>query len=183
MNGAVESEALKRVVLIHVQRYPELRPQDLYKLIYQGAMGSEHAVQNVSEARAWLDNEVKGLRKGPEEPAIDPIAPDGRIVRINLRPYLGEGGDLKRLFRAFIQTAAKFMGRSDLFQRGIYCAEEMAVAGELPFSADILKSFLAKRKAEGFPAVHHSDIYRQSYRPAYRVVCYDFLLVSDRTEV
>ena len=86
MNAAAEREALKRVLLIHVQRYPRLRPQDLYKLIYQAAMGCEHAVQNVAEARSWLESEVKSLRKGPEEPAIDPIAPDGRIVRINLRP-------------------------------------------------------------------------------------------------
>ena len=89
-----------------------------------------------------------GLREGPKEPAAEPIAPDGRIVRVNLRPYLTEQGDLDRLFRAFIQTAAKRIGSLDVFQRYLTYAEEMAVAGELPFSSNTLQSFFAKKEAE-----------------------------------
>jgi hypothetical protein len=176
-------ETLKRILLIHVRRYPGLQPQDVYKLIYQAAMGCEHAVQDVAEARSWLEREVRGLREGPKEPAVDPIAPDGRIVRINLRPYLAERGDLNRLSTAFVQTATRFKGSMDVFQRYLSYAEEMAVAKELAFSSNTLKGFLAKREAEGYPAVHHSDIYRQSYRPAYRVVYYEFLLESNTAEV
>jgi len=182
IKGAEEREALKRILLGHVQRYPGLRPQDLYKLLYQAAMGSEHAVQDVAEARSWLEREVRGLHEGPKEPAVDPIAPDGRIVRINVRPYLAAQGELDRLFAAFIQTAAEFTGSLDVFQRYLSHTEEMAAAGTLPFSSLELKRFLAKRETEGFPTVHHSDTYRRSYRPSYRVVCYDFLLDPDTAE-
>ena len=180
---AEEKEAFERIILGHVQRYPGLQPQDLYKLIYQAAMGCEHAVQDAAEARSGLEKEVKGLRGGPKEPAKDPIAPDARIVRINLRPYFAERGDLERLFRAFIQTASKFVGSMESFRRYISYAEEMAVLGKLPLSSNIVKRFFIKMETERFPAVHHSDIYRQSYRPAYRVVCGDFLLESDTTGV
>ena len=181
IKAAEERQALKRILLGHVQRYPGLRPQDLYKLLYQAAMGCEHAVQDVAEARTWLEREVRRLHEGPQEPTVDPIAPDGRIVRINVRPYLAKRGDLDRLFAAFIQTAAEFMGSLDVLQRYLSHTEEMEVAGELPFSSNTLKGFFAKREAEGFPAVHHSDAYRRSYRPAYRIVCYDFLPESDTT--
>ena len=179
IKAAEEGQALQRILLRHVQRYPGLRPQDLYKLLYQAAMGCEHAVQDVAEARTWLEREVRRLHEGPQEPTVDPIAPDGRIVRINVRPYLAKRGDLDRLFAAFIQTAAEFTGSLDVLQRYLSHTEEMEVAGELPFSSNTLKGFFAKREAEGFPAVHHSDAYRRSYRPAYRVVCYDFLPESD----
>ena len=41
-----EEDIYKQILAAHVKRYPRLEIQDLYKLVYQGAMGSEHAVSD-----------------------------------------------------------------------------------------------------------------------------------------
>jgi hypothetical protein len=89
----------------HLTRYPLFTLKDLYKLLHQGVLGSEHAVTSEPAAREWLEREIAGLGPGPEEPLIDVIACDGRIARVHLRPFLAGGGDPEVLLRAFVHTA------------------------------------------------------------------------------
>jgi hypothetical protein len=170
-----EEAAFRRLLTAQVLRHPRLEIQDLYKLIFQASFGSEHAVGNLEVARRWLMHEVHELTHGPEEPMADPISPDGRIVRINLRPYLANSGDLATLLEAFVRTGREYRGADATLQRYWRYAEHMAAAGLLAFAREALQGFFAKMQVEGFPAVHHSTMYTTAYRPAYRVVLYEFL--------
>ena len=38
--------------------YPEMTIQDLYKLVYQGVMGSGHAISSEESAGNWLREEI-----------------------------------------------------------------------------------------------------------------------------
>ena len=78
--------ALRRMLLDHNRRYPHCGVEDLYKLLHQAAMGSEHAAPEESIARSWLEQELSQLGPGPAEPIVDPIRPDGEVVRVHLRP-------------------------------------------------------------------------------------------------
>lgn len=171
----MEEVAFRQILANQVSRYPRLQVQDLYKLIHQAALGSEHAIQSASAARRWLERELRELADGPAEPAIDLISADGRIVRVNLRPYIAEGGDANTLLAAFIRTANEYHSMPDGLRRYWAYAERMAEAGELPFAQAEMKCFFAEREAEGFPAVHHSAIYEPLYHPAYRVIAFSFL--------
>ena len=55
---AAEETAFRRILSDQVVRYPWLEVQDLYKLIYQAGMGSEHACQDIVAARTA--NEFEG---------------------------------------------------------------------------------------------------------------------------
>ncbi len=138
-------------------------------------MGSEHAVQDVETAGSWLERELSDLDNGPEEPVMDKISPDGRIVRVNLRPYIASGGDHLALLNAFIRTANKYQGAWALLRRFWSFLDRMAASGELPFAWDELEGFFAKMEAKRFPAMHHSKAYQAAYHPAYRVIVHDFL--------
>ena len=170
-----EETALRRILDEQVRRYPEIEAQDLYKLIYQAALGCEHAVHDEADARDWLEREVNALEAGPQEPAVDPLSPDGHIVRINLRPYVAERGDLAALLAAFLRTANEYRGTQGQLERYWAYAEGMAAEGRLPFAPAQLKAFFAARRAERFPPVHHSALYREAYRPAYRVISLEYL--------
>lgn len=170
-----EETALWRILAEQVRRYPEIGVQDLYKLIYQAALGCEHAAHDEDTARDWLEREVGALETGPQEPTVDPLSPDGRIVRINLRPYAAERGDLGALLAAFLQTANEYRGTLGQLERYWVYAEGMAAEGRLPFAPAQLRAFFAARRAERFPAIHHSAPYREAYRPAYRVVSLEYL--------
>ncbi len=165
----------RQIITRQMIRYPRMEVQDLYKLIHQAAMGSEHAISSVDVARSWLEREVAELGEGPEEPVVDAISPDGQIVRINLRPYLRSGGDLPALLDAFIQTANEYQGTTDKLRHFGSYARRMAEEGGLPLDPAELASFFDRMEAEGFPAVHHSSAYEEAYHPAYRVILYEHL--------
>jgi hypothetical protein len=144
--------------------------------LFQAAMGAEHAVQDDAAAHRWLWHELQGLSNGPEEPLIDPVSPDGSLVRLHLRPYLAAQGDPAALLDAFIRTAREYRGSMDVLRRYWHTAERLATAGLLPYALGPLQHFFAAVQADGFPAVHHSAAYTHAYRPAYRVIVYDFLI-------
>jgi hypothetical protein len=175
VNSMTEETAFRRILSNQLLRYPRLEVQDLYKLVYQAAMGSEHAVQDAAMARDWLERELGELGEGPEEAAVDSISPAGRIVRINLRPYIAAGGNPTALLTAFVRTANEYQGTLPLLRRFWSFVERMADAREWPFALVELEGFFGKMETGGFPAVHHSRAYQRAYHPAYRVIVYDFL--------
>jgi hypothetical protein len=166
---------LQAILADHYGRFPLMELEDLYKLVHQAAMGSEHAVSDTAAARAWLDRETENLGQGPPDPEIDPLAPDSSIVRVHLRPYLMGGGNPEELLSAFLETANLFAGSETRLRRYWGFAADMAIAGELPFDADEMAAYFARLDSSGFPAVHHSASYEEAYRPAYRVVALRYL--------
>ncbi|HEX2276064.1 MAG TPA: hypothetical protein VHN13_02935 [Candidatus Tectomicrobia bacterium] len=170
-----EEAAFRRLLTAQVLRYPQMEIQDLYKLIFQASFGSEHAVGGFEVARRRLLHELHGLPHGPEEPTADPISPDGRIVRVNLRPYLANGGDPAALLEAFVRTGREYCGAGATLRRYWRYAERMATVGPFAFAPEALQGFFAKIQAAGFPAMRHSPAYTTAYRPAYRVVLYRLL--------
>lgn len=165
----------RQVLTWHTTRYPRLEVQDLYKLVYQGIFGSEHAVIDASQARVWLEREVKALAEGPEEPLLAPVSPDGRIVRVNLRPYMAGGGNLEALLEEFLRTAREHKGTEEQLKQYWWYVEQMAEEQVLGIAATTLQRFFEEMEARGFPAVHHSDAYRRAYQPAYRVVVREYI--------
>ena len=159
----------------HCERYPKLSVEDAYKLVFQACLGSEHAVANPEDARRWLEQELATLGSGPDEPLIDPISPDGRIVRVHLRPFAAQKGNPERLLQAFIQTANHYRGSRKELARSWAEVVRLAVENALPFSADEARAFGTKMADAGYPAVHHSKIYTVEYRPAYRVIAREYL--------
>ena len=167
-------EALGRILLAHLARYPLMQPVDLYKLLHQAAMGSEHAAPDEMTARPWLEREIRNLGEGPGDPLIDPIAPGGEIVRVHLRPYLAAGYEPERLLHALLRTGREHRGSTERLAEWGQVAAQMAEAGWLPFGPE-LRELLQERAAQGYGAAHHSRQYVESYRPAYRVVTAAFL--------
>ncbi|MEN6369767.1 MAG: hypothetical protein ABFD77_08735 [Thermotogota bacterium] len=161
---------MRDIVLEHQRRYPCWKLDDLYKLVHQAALGSEHTVTDEARARAWLTQEMAKMGLGPHEPLIEPISPDGEVVRVHLRPYLRRRLDPELLLEAFVRTAEEFRGLHGRIDAGLAEAGRLAREGRLPFTETDIALLSARMRAEGFPAVHHSDVYVAEYHPAYRVI-------------
>jgi hypothetical protein len=174
MHRQVEKQ-LTRILEDHSQRYPRLQVVDLYKLLHQASMGSEHAASNEEDVRAWLEKELDTMGAGRQEPLIDPISPEGEIVRVHLGPYVEAGHDPEKLLEAFLRTAREYRGSVQRLRRYWGVAEQMAFAGRLSLLPDQIDELMQRMEGQGFPAMHHSQIYRILYRPAYRVVARTFL--------
>ena len=102
--------SINQVIKAHLLRYPQMQIADMYKLLHQAALGSEHAVRDEQAVRDWLERELSEMEAGPNDPLFDPISPDGKILRIHLRPYVRAGKNPEPLLRAFIQTANEWHG-------------------------------------------------------------------------
>ena len=105
------------IVIVHCSRYPELQVEDLYKLTHQAALGSEHAVDDITTARQWLVRELDQLPESSVELLFEEISPDKSIVRVHLKPYFEAGGDLEDLRNHLAESGV------ELSRRAFYAAE------------------------------------------------------------
>jgi hypothetical protein len=172
-----ELEGLSRILTDHLTRYPVMQVEDVYKLLHQAALGSEHAVLEEMTARKWLEDELVGMGQGPEEPLIDPISPDGQIARIHLRSCLRTGMDTQLILTAFLRTAKEWHGSPETLHAYGQEAAQQVEMEKLGLRGVEIKAFFATMEAQDYPAVHHSSVYAEMYHPAYRVVQTRFLEV------
>lgn len=155
----------------HLSRRPAMQARDLYKLLYQSVRGPEHIISSAQAFRDRLQEEWEGLDTPHSDPLYESIRPDGRLVRLNLRPYKAAGGHLPSLIAACLETGELTWGtQADLVSTwGAFLAacEKDQQTGLARQDLQALTLWLTDK---GYPALHHSDTYRQLYRPAYRLV-------------
>ncbi len=164
------------ILIGQASRFPLWQVEDVYKLIFQAAQGSEHAMINREHARTWLEQELAFLTPVPfSEPLIEPINTDGSIVRLNLRPFARLKLPADELLEIYVRTAAEYYGSTARLE--YYAAQTLPVAGKILPEAEAgnLEVFLAEMKEKGYPSVHHSKVYTREYAPAYRVILREFL--------
>lgn len=162
--------SIKKLLLEEVGKHPHSRVEDIYKFIHQAAFGSEHVVKDTIAVRKWMDNEIANLDYSLNDELIDYLSPDGKLVRINWRPYLKKGYDPRILLDAFIKTANNFKGSVSNFKLYWKTAQDLAKAKKFTFTVEEMNRFFNEQSKKGFPAVHHSKEYEAEYKPAYRVI-------------
>lgn len=165
-----EEPAFQKVVAAQLQRYPAMQVEDLYKLVFQAAMGNEHLMTDSAAVHGYLIHEMESIQASSEEPLLEEISPDGEVVRLNLRPFKAQNGDHQELFSAMMQTAHAFQKSPERMEQYWRDLEQMAKSGAIAFDAAAMQSFFREMREKGFPAVHHSAVYEEKYAPAYRVI-------------
>jgi hypothetical protein len=172
-------EGWAKLLREHLERYPLAQAEDVYKLAHQSVFGPAHLIPDLAQAQRYLDEEIASLGPGAaDEPLFDLLDDDPPLARVNLRPFRARGGDLTKLLAAFVATAGQVHGDPAMMRRRLDCAvRTLLEVGREPMAL-ALQARAAELAAQGFPAVHHSEAYRQAYRPAYRVVLVGLLGVA-----
>lgn len=176
---------MREVLKEHFARYPKMRVTDAVKLLYQSEFGGGHMIANPVKSLKWIETEWESVRGGmvPQTPVLEEIG--GGICRVSLRT-LDEGLSPETLNRMFVKTADRTVGTIANFEKKLDILREMCGAGETTFGLAELEEYLSKYKADGYPPVSHSEIFRESYHPAYRVAAtsytryYKVMLEIDR---
>lgn len=155
----------------HLRMRSHMQVRDVYKLLYQGVMGSEHLVISPREFEDRLSVEFAEIEPGESDPLFESIHPAGLLQRVNLRPYKARDGDLPRLVEACLETARHQWGTLDELQAAWSVFVRLCQQGQWPslFLPDVM-AFTRWLEKSGFPSVHHSESYRNAYRPAYRLI-------------
>ncbi len=153
----------------HLARYPLMTLQDMYKLLYQGILGPEHLLAEPEAFTVRLLAELAAVSPTADEPLYEPVRPDGRLLRVNLRPFKAVSGDPVRLSDACLEAAKARWGTPDDL-RAAWAAVADACQGGRWSHLREAAAFSTWLEAQGYPAVHHSRRYREAYRPAYRLI-------------
>ncbi len=165
---------LNCLLIDHSSQYPHLQVQDVYKLLYQAAMGSGHAVPDAAWARSLLEEELNHLHPDANQPLIEQISPETNreltVVRINLRPYLAATRNIEPLLQAFVRTSNEFVGSVQHLERYASLLCQVPFQADFHFSIKEFENFVSEMRNQDYPAIHHSEIYTRYYQPAYRVV-------------
>ena len=159
-------EELKAILITHAKRYPLMQPRDAVKLIYQNEFGGGHLIRDEQACLNYLRQEYASAEKDPTAALYEDIG--NGIVRINLAAVKPE--DLEQLGRDFIRSAAKHKGTLDSFLNKLEVLRILTAEGVFAFDLDALNTYLSEYKAAGYPAVSHSEQYRQAYKSAYRII-------------
>ena len=152
----------KKCLREQLRRHPSMRPQDICKLCYQAAHGGEHLLSDLPAARRYLEEEFASVRADGSVPLYEPIS--SRYVRLNLAPWKAAGRTAEELFDLFVRGAH---AEEDIEQYLDAAARVWEQSGR---EAAELDDFVARYRSAGCPSLHHSPIYREQERPAYRLI-------------
>ena len=144
-----------------------MQPQDVVKICYQAAFGAEHLLDDISAAKRYFDAEFDATEPRDGE-LFEPLSDE--ICRVDLGVWKARGSSPDLLFDRFVATVRVPRGGKELFLKYLSEAEACFSDLSLSFSVDDWQDFLGKYRAAGMPAVHHSEAYRNSEKPAYRIV-------------
>jgi hypothetical protein len=153
-------------LIAHAKRYPLMQPTDAVKLIYQNEFGGGHLIRDEQACLNYLRREYAAVEKDPTAPLYEDIG--NGIIRVNLAAVKPE--DLEQLGQDFIASAAKHKGTLDSFLNKLEVLQTLTTEGVFAFDLDALNAYLSEYEAAGYPAVSHSEQYRQAYKPAYRII-------------
>lgn len=174
-----------RLLVSHANRYPKMGIQDAYKMLYQGAMGSEHVVNSFEEFESELSEEWKNVEGNTDIPLWENIRPDGQIVRVYLSPYKARGGKLANLTTLCYWSSTLIKASKDNLKMSWEtllktCREKKWNK----FTQEDIEEFDLWLKKYDYPPVHHTEPYRKAYNPAYRLLAREFLsvLLTDEKE-
>lgn len=163
-------EQIRAMLLSQCSRYPGLQPQDLLKALHQSVMGNGHLVAD--EAGGW-QRLCRELEEHQDPEGLEMLG--GDYCRVHLG-YLKEIGlSAESLFRLFVLSAEEPAGDVSALEEGISVLLQLAGGGAIPFSRETMAAAVETWREAGFPACRHSPEFREAYRPAYRVIRWDYV--------
>jgi hypothetical protein len=155
----------------HLSRRPGMEARDIYKLLYQSVRGPEHMITSPTAFTEQLAAEWESLDLAGSDLLWEAVRTYGSLLRLNLRPFKSQGGDLEKLVTACLETARRLWGTQTELQQAWEGFTSTCRDRSWPgVAVNDVKSFTSWLETNSYPAVHHSERYRSLYRPTYRLV-------------
>ncbi len=164
---------LVRVVALtraHAVRYPAWEVADAYKLLHQACMGPAHGAIDLPTVRASLLREWALVEPDPHGVLLEDLEVHSPLWRLHLRGARARGLDPETVAAAFLEAAESFPPRPDLLAEAwdLVCGEIRA-GGLRVVDPPALRD-IDRLVRPSFPPLRHSESFRASYAPAYRLV-------------
>jgi len=150
--------------------------QDVYKTCYQDFFGAEHLMHDTVAARKYLHAELNGLEDevfsglvSDRMPMHEPTGFRHRFERINLSLVLNGTMSEEELLQLFIEAAGKDNALHDRWAEEWKQIETIALEVQPMWQNEELQNLLHQAAANN-QAVRHSESFRDTYKPHYRII-------------
>ncbi len=159
-----------------MNRYPEMEAQDVYTLIYQGAMGPSYFMTDADGFEDRLLEEFAGVEGDAECVLWESTRPDGELVRVHMDGLKGRGGNAQQLITLSLWTASVFQGDQDDMMHGWETFRRICEENRLrKFDLADIETITHWAEENNYPSTRHSRTFREVYDPHYRLVKREFL--------
>lgn len=171
-----DPESLLKLIEQHLSWYPLMELRDVYKLLYQGVMGSEHLLTSQDEFTRYLSDEFEQIQPDPTQHLLEPIRPDEILLRINLRPYKSRQLKTDLLAQFLIKTAQMITGTQAELRTTWAIFVQLCHDSQVNIFDKTAVDLFSRRLDElNYPAMHHSEPYNREYQPSYRLLSATFI--------
>ena len=143
---------MRRIIDEHIKKYPAMTTQDKVKLIFQNEFGCGHFIKDKDKSLALINEEVENCYK--RDTIFEDIG--NGYVRMYLSALDEKSFDAQIINELFILSAESTSGTKE----GLL--NKLALLEDDGYKAGYIES--------GCPVVSHSEEYKSSYHPAYRVI-------------
>ncbi len=169
--GELTVNPFETVLTEHAKKYPKLLPRDIVKLALQSEYGNAHMVRDEAEALAKLKEEMSLCTVSENEELFENIG--DKYVRLNLKSHLSREISPELINKMFMISAKEeHSDDSYAFESKLFTALSMASRGHFAFPESEMREYLEYyMKRHMGEAMSHSTLYRETYCPAYRVIC------------
>lgn len=150
-----------------LRKHPVMQPQDVIKMCYQAAYGAEHLLADPDGARDYFEAEY--AETAPVNDVLYEKISD-TVCRVNLPAWKVKGLPAEWLFRMFAASCKTEQNTREQLLKYLHSAEKTFVSENIGFTMQEWKQYLIEYEKMGMLAVHHSEQYRNSEHPAYRIV-------------
>ena len=162
---------MKEILKDHYHKYPKMQIQDAVKLLFQSEFGPGHLLNSTDYARKLLKEEIELTKEN--EPEIEVISDQ------YVRYYLGKctKDDEEDILTSMIESAQR-KGSKENFMKKLSDLKELNL-----FPAQELDEYLNDYLKKESWMISHSEVYREWYRPHYRVLlkeCAEALMLKKR---
>ncbi len=164
-------ERTRDLLIKHYKDYPELQIQDVFKYLYQSSFGCEHLISSLEGVTDYISKEYDST-KSVSRMSVEQL--DGNYSRVHLS-YLNDGLSVDTFGKLFFLSAKKEAGGLPNLETKLEVAKKLVREELLPFSAEKFENAVQEWKDNGYPPIHHSDVFRENYKPAYRLIANEFI--------
>ncbi len=164
---------MTEILLFHFHKYPAMQPEDAVKLCYQAVCGGGHMISDLQKAQEYLAEEREALTDSLHQPLTEAIG--NQMTRLYLSSSACTDIPSDVICRLFAASADRMLmmqkdDKKASLEAAFSVLRTLTEAGAAPFSLSALDAYLAFYREAGYPIVRHSDVYRQTYAPHYRVM-------------
>ena len=152
---------------------------DFYKLAYQASMGMSHLLAN-SHAEEYFYKEFDLVAEISKNDLLENIHPEKIIYRIYLDKSKELGIEAELVWQSAVMSAEIYPPQKEkLMEFWEYTLSYVNFARNREnnrlFSIDEIDSFQDMIRMHNYPLLHHSEIYRNNYKPSYRLIHEDVI--------